>query len=474
MNKYSTLLAREYFKQGIKASTKKIVFNPLWRFFHSFFIRGEITYGFDGFVMSKFLANTCFLKYVKLRKLGIQAKQSRSVPYHIEDIANLDKIDDNEVKPNPISIGFDAKRAFYNYSGLGNYSRNFLAALARICPENFYYLFTPKTKDRFIMENEGQYNLIEPDKAIYKLVNPLWRRKYMIDDIKRQKLELFHGLSQELPLGIEKTGAKSIVTVHDLIFMRFPEFYKWVDSKIYHSKLIHACRVSDRIVAISNQTKNDLVRFLNISPDKISVIYQGCNSYFWNTYSKEFFQEVRNKYNLPDRYLLYVGTIEERKNLLGIVKAIQIANINIPLVVIGRKVDLYFKNVLNYITTNKLKNIIFTEHITNLDLPVIYQNAECFIYPSFFEGFGLPLLEALVSGTPVITSKEGCFVEAAGPGSIYVDPDNSEMIGEAIFKVVNSKELRDKMISVGEQYANNFRDDVIVNTYMKLYYSLLQ
>jgi glycosyltransferase involved in cell wall biosynthesis len=171
---------------------------------------------------------------------------------------------------------------------------------------------------------------------------------------------------------------------------------------------------------------------------------------------------------------LYVGTIEERKNLLGIVKAIQISNINIPLVVIGRKVDLYFKNILNFITTHKLKNIIFAEHISNLDLPVIYQNAECFIYPSFFEGFGLPLLEALVSGTPVITSKGGCFVEAAGPGSFYVDPGSSEMIGEAILEVVKSKELRNKMISIGAQYANNFKDDVIVNTYMKLYYSLLK
>ena len=474
MNKYSTLLANEYFKQGIKADTKKILFKPLWRFFHSYFIRGEITYGYDGFLMSKFLAATCFLKYVKLKKLGIQAKQSRSVTAHNVDIVNLNKINDNEVKQNTISIGFDAKRAFYNYSGLGNYSRNFLTALAKIRPGNSYYLFTPKTKNRFIMENEEQYNLIEPNLAVFKLVNPLWRRKYMIDDIKRQKLELFHGLSQELPLGIEKTGVKSIVTVHDLIFMRYPEFYKWVDSKIYYSKLIHACHVSDSIVAISNQTKRDLVSYLNISPDKISVIYQGCNSHFWNTYSKEFFQEVRKRYSLPERYILYVGTIEERKNLLGIVKAIQISNINIPLVVIGRKVDLYFKNILNFITTHKLKNIIFAEHISNLDLPVIYQNAECFIYPSFFEGFGLPLLEALVSGTPVITSKGGCFVEAAGPGSFYVDPGSSEMIGEAILEVVNSKELRNKMISIGAQYANNFKDDVIVNTYMKLYYSLLK
>jgi glycosyltransferase involved in cell wall biosynthesis len=213
---------------------------------------------------------------------------------------------------------------------------------------------------------------------------------------------------------------------------------------------------------------------LNISPNKISVIYQGCNPYFWNSYSKEFYQEVRTKYNLPERYLLYVGTIEERKNLLGLVKAIHLTNINIPLVVIGRKVDLYYKNVLNYITTHKLNNIIFPERILNLELPVIYQNAECFIYPSFFEGFGLPLLEALISRTPIITSKGGCFAEAGGPGSLYVDPYDAEKIGEAILKVVNSKELRDKMITIGADYANNFKDDVIAHAYMKLYHLLLK
>jgi glycosyltransferase involved in cell wall biosynthesis len=171
---------------------------------------------------------------------------------------------------------------------------------------------------------------------------------------------------------------------------------------------------------------------------------------------------------------LYVGTIEERKNLLGIVKAIQVTNINIPLVVVGRKVDPYFKNILSYIAAHKLKNIVFAESISNIDLPIIYQNAECFIYPSFFEGFGLPILEALVSRTPVITSKGGCFVEAAGPGSYFVDPDNPEMIGKAVLEIVNNKEIRDKMISIGKQYADNFRDDVIVNNYMKLYYSLLK
>jgi glycosyltransferase involved in cell wall biosynthesis len=374
----------------------------------------------------------------------------------------------------PISIGFDAKRAFYNRSGLGNYSRNLLGSLANYYPGNQYFLFTPETKGRFVMENEGQFIIVEPKTDILKLFSPLWRLKYMTNDLKRHKLEIFHGMSHELPLGIEKTGVRSVVTVHDLIFMRFPEYYSRIDAKIYFRKLEHACRVSDHIVAISDQTRKDLVSFLNLSPEKISVIHQGCNPYFWNNYSKEFFEEIRTRHNLPGRYLLYVGTIEERKNLLGIVKALHVSNINIPLVVIGRKVNSYYKKVLNYISVHRLSNIIFPEQISNSELPAIYQNAECFIYPSLFEGFGIPIIEALISKTPVITSQGGCFAEAAGPAGLYVNPHNPEEIGEAVLRIVNNKEIRDKMITLGTDYANNFRDSVIAGSYMKLYYSLLK
>jgi glycosyltransferase involved in cell wall biosynthesis len=380
----------------------------------------------------------------------------------------------DETKSTHFSIGFDAKRAFFNNSGLGNYSRNLLYALVNNYPENAYYLFTPGTKNRIILENEGRFRIIEPDLPLFKLISPLWRRKYMVNDIKKQKPDIFHGLTQELPSGIEKADVKSIVTVHDLIFIRFPEYYKWFDTKIYTRKLIQACRVSDRIVAISTQTRNDLISFLNIPPDKISVIYQGCNSYFWDKHDDEFYLEIRGKYNLPERYLLYVSTIEERKNLLGIIKALHIANISIPLVVIGRKSGNYFRKVLDYINVHNLKNIIFPGAIKNTELPAIYRNAECFIYPSFFEGFGIPIIEALVSGVPVITSKGGCFAEAGGPGSIYVDPGDPERIGEAILKVINSKELRDKMISIGANHANNFKEEVITRAYMDLYRSLIK
>jgi glycosyltransferase involved in cell wall biosynthesis len=379
-----------------------------------------------------------------------------------------------ETEHKPISIGYDAKRAFYNKSGLGNYSRSLISAIIKNYPGNSFFLFTPKTKKRAVLEYEDKFRLIEPKSFFNKLVNAIWRIKFVNRDIVRNEIKIYHGLSQELPFGIEKTGTKTVVTVHDLIFLRFPEFYKWVDIKIYTWKVAHACKVADHIVAISLQTRNDLIEFLGISPDKISVIYQGCNPLFWKTYSNEFHQEIRMKFNLPEKYLLYVGTIEERKNLLGIIKAIHAKNINIPLVVIGRKTDLYYKSILDYLSANNLSNIIFLQGVSNTDLPVIYQNAECFIYPSFYEGFGIPLIEALVSKIPVITSINGCFAEAAGPGSIYVDPYDVEKLGDAIVEVLQSNNLRDKMIEIGTDFVKKFKDDLIAEKYINLYYSLLK
>jgi glycosyltransferase involved in cell wall biosynthesis len=378
----------------------------------------------------------------------------------------------NAEKSKPLSIGFDAKRALFNTSGLGNYSRNLLNGLAKQYPENSYYLFSPGTKNRINIEKGEQFNLVTPTSAFFRVFSSAWRGKYMTSAIMMKKLDIFHGLSHELPIGIEKTGVKSIVTIHDLIFLRYPEYYKLIDAKIYRRKIIHACEVSDQVIAISNQTKSDIIDYLNISPDKISVIHQGCNPMFWTKYSKEFFEEVRKNYNIPENYILYVGTIEDRKNLLGIIKAMHLYNINIPLVVVGRKVKPYYKKVMNYILEKKLDNIVFPEQIQSDQLPVLYQNAKCFVYPSFFEGFGLPVLEALVSRTPVVTTSGGCFPESAGPGSLYVDPFSAEKIGEAIISVINNDDLRSRMISIGEEYANNFKEEIIVKKYMNLYHSL--
>jgi glycosyltransferase involved in cell wall biosynthesis len=376
----------------------------------------------------------------------------------------------------PIKIGFDAKRAFYNRSGLGNYSRNLINSIVKFEKYASITLFTPKTKNRILLDPlaEKVSTIVSPSKFFHKKLGSLWRSRFIVKDIKHNKIDIYHGMSHELPYGIQKSGAKSIVTIHDLIFLRFPKFYGPINVFIYKKKMQYACRVADKIVAISSQTKEDLVNFLNVDSKKIEVIYQSCNVVYQQKRTIEESQKVRAKYGLPDKYLLYVGTIEERKNLLSIIKALKENEINIPLVVIGRKADYFHKTVNPYLVENKIESIIFPEKVTNDELPVIYQNALCFVYPSIFEGFGIPILEAIVSGIPVITSKGSCFEETGGPGSIYVDPYNPTEIGEAIQKVSENQELRSAMVNMGIEHAKQFTPEQIASDYMNLYKNLLK
>jgi glycosyltransferase involved in cell wall biosynthesis len=199
MNRYTTLLANEYFNKGIKPNAKRLLINPLWRFIHSYILKGGFLDGYEGFLVSKLLSITCFLKYVKLRKLILEEKRlKREIKYPVGGL-HLEPKDYYAENLNPITIGFDAKRAFFNHSGLGNYSRNLLLAITNKHPENIYYLFTPKTKNRLIIDNDNKFKLISPQNFVLKLFNSLWRMSFMKNDIKQQGLQIFHGLSQELP-----------------------------------------------------------------------------------------------------------------------------------------------------------------------------------------------------------------------------------------------------------------------------------
>ncbi len=469
INHFSTISANDYFKLGIKPSYRRLILHPTWRFFHSYFIKTGFLEGFDGFAVSVLLSAHCFLKYYKLRR--IYRKAANIEKGKLPNVCQSKNMGSNNGHK-PIAIGFDAKRAFFNYSGLGNYSRNLINALANLYPKSSYILFTPKLRTKISLTSTVDFRVVGPSGFIFKFFRSLWRSKYMVNDIVREKVEVYHGLSHELPFGIEKTSVKTVVTVHDLIFVRFPHFFNPIDAYIYRKKIVHACRVAHKIVAISHQTKNDLVDLLGIDSSKIEVIHQGCGAQFWKEYPISFHEEVKQIHGLPPRYLLYVGTIEQRKNLMAIIKAKHEFNIELPLLVVGRKADYYHKVVEPYLQANKVKNVFFLEGVTNEQLPIVYQNAECFIYPSLFEGFGIPLLEALVSGVPVITSTGGCFSEAAGPSSLYIDPENHEELANAIIKLNGNPDMRNKMIASGKEYAQQFSDEIIAQRHMELYLKL--
>jgi glycosyltransferase involved in cell wall biosynthesis len=176
-------------------------------------------------------------------------------------------------------IGFDAKRAFLNASGLGNYSRNTLNALRKYCPGNEFILFTPEIKEG-LFEGYQHFKVVSPQNLVLKKLKSLWRSLLLVTLAKRHEVDIYHGLSNELPKGIRNSGIPSVVTIHDVVFMRYPEFYKPVDRKIYFKKVKHACKSANKIIAISQQTQNDLVTFFKVPVHKVEVLYQPVSRYF--------------------------------------------------------------------------------------------------------------------------------------------------------------------------------------------------
>ncbi len=365
-----------------------------------------------------------------------------------------------------LKIGFDAKRAFLNKSGLGNYSRNTIQSLSSFYPDNQYYLFTPKQNPERFQSPQNSV-IVMPNNFWWRALKPFWRT-YRISDLAQQaQLDLYHGLSHELPIGIEKSGIKSIVTMHDLIFIRFPELYKPADRKIYLRKVQHACHASDKIIAISKQTKHDLVDYFDLPSKKIKVIYQSINPLFFQQGNEEARQQVREKYQLPSKFLLTVGTIEARKNLFCILKAMEQLPGDLPLVIVGQKTS--YLDSLQPLVEKLNKRLIFLHQINDQELSLLYQLARVMIYPSVFEGFGLPVAEAQASGCPVITSSVSSLPEAGGEGAHYIKPPNYNELSAGIKQILNDEDYRNQLIEKGFQNAQRFTPEAYATQLMKLY-----
>lgn len=375
-----------------------------------------------------------------------------------------------------MTIGFDAKRAFANYTGLGNYSRYVIHSLSTYFPNHQYRLYAPKDTGSAamkILREQPNITMAFPQ-GLYTSFSSIWRTKGIPADLLRDKVQLYHGLSNELPIGLKKKGIRSVVTIHDLIFLRYPQFYQPIDRAIYTRKFRYACREADHIIAVSECTKRDIVSYFDIEPDKISVIYQGCDTSFSKKLSFEEKQQVITRYHLPDTFMLNVGTIEARKNLLLAVKALSQMDDSVHLVAVGRQTK-YTEEVKTYIAAHGLEQRVhFLSGIPLSDLPALYQLASVFVYPSIFEGFGIPIIEALHSGTPVIAATGSCLEEAGGPHSTYVAPNNDKQLADAASQVISDVKTQAEMIAAGKNYVTRFDDQLLAQQMMTLYQQVIQ
>ena len=376
-----------------------------------------------------------------------------------------------------MKIGFDGKRAVQNRTGLGNYSRFVVDILSQyFSHRNEYVLYAPAKRENPNLEKllaRKQVSIRYPQSKWNRTFRSLWRVWSICRDIQKDRIELFHGLSNELPLSIRQCSIKSIVTIHDLIFIRYPQYYPYIDRQIYKYKFRKACENSDHIIAISETTKQDIIRFFGIREEKISVVYQGCDPVFKRPASEALKEEIRRKYRLPEKYILNVGSIESRKNLLLIVKALVNLPSDVCLVAIGKRTP-YTETVEKFIATHGLENRVqILTQIPFRELPAFYQMASVFVYPSRFEGFGIPILEAICSRVPVIAATGSCLEEAGGPACRYVHPDDAEGLANQVEQILSSPTLRQEMVQESLTYAQRFADEAIARDLMKVYKKIM-
>ena len=411
-------------------------------------------------------------------------------------------------------IGFDAKRIVRNGTGLGSYGRTLVNDLLRRHDPDMQYLLYAPDKGRDDLRNQiiegtqfrypqegrrlkvegqrskvkgqrlkvkGQRSKVEGQRlkvegrsssifnfqfSTFNFLPPrsflvprcLWRSYGIVKDLQRDGVQIYHGLSGELPIGLRKAGIKGIVTIHDLIFMRHPEYYHWIDTKLYEWKFRQTLKEADLIIAISERTKQDIMELGGISDERIRVIYQSYAPRFSDAVDPQLIADVRQRYHLPDRFILNVGTIEQRKNL-------RLAVDDLHLVAVGRQTD-YAK------TLPQSDRLHLLSGVPDDHLAAIYHLAEAFVYPSRYEGFGIPIIEAIAAGLPVVACSGSCLEEAGGPDSLYVHPDDVRGMAAAITTVLKGAEGRDQRIRASQQYIQRFRGTDVAGQVLDLYREL--
>ena len=308
------------------------------------------------------------------------------------------------------------------------------------------------------------------DSSLFTLHSSLlWRSRGIVSDLLRDGVQLYHGLSGELPLGIRRSGIRSVVTIHDLIFLRHPEYYKWIDRKIYAWKFRRTLKEADCIIAISECTRRDIIHYGHVPAEKIKLIYQSCSTFFKQPVSEDVLQKVNARYELPSRYIINVGTIEERKNIALAVKALPLLPADLHLVIVGRRTP-YADAVLQEADRLQVAHRVhILNGVPNADLPAIYQMAEACVYPSRYEGFGIPIIEAIQSGLPVVACTGSCLEEAGGPDSLYVSPDDAEGMADAIRRSLKGAEGRHERILRSQHYVHRFEGTDVAGQVLALY-----
>ncbi len=358
-------------------------------------------------------------------------------------------------------IGIDA-RVIRKYPGMGRVCYNLIKEIALIDERNEYVIFGKHPSLNFL-EGRGNFRSVDIDFPVLSARTLFWLQRI----IKRESVELFYSPFQATTIS---PPCPMVITVHDMMDLFYPDafthhpFYVNYALRTYFRFVIpKSIRNAAMITSVSESTKRDILEYFHVPEDRVEVIHNGVEDKFLPIRDEQILTMVKEKYNLPDRFVLYLGSTKPYKNLDGTLEAFSklkeqyINPDNHIYLVIGG-----LKHFSSFDLERKARELGIEDDFFNIgyisedDLPSVYSLAEVFLFPSIWEGFGLPALEAMACGTPVVTSNTSSLPEVVGEAGIMVDPKNTTSIAEALYRILNDKTLRDELSEKGIQQARKF------------------
>ena len=349
-------------------------------------------------------------------------------------------------------IVLDARTATAHFPGIGRYVVSLSRALTRIAPDlDLTLLHNPTAK-------ATRTTLPDLPRLVCTASPFSIQQQWIVPTMLRQaRAKLYHSPYYLMPY---LPNVPSVITCYDLIPLIYPEYYTVSQRLIYRLAHYLALRAARVILAISEATKADLVRIFHLDPQRVLVTPLAADTSFAPC-SRMQVDALRLKYTLPERYVLYLGSNKPHKNLIRLVQAWQMANVkhymsNTQLVIAGQWDELYPEAKRLAAELGLKDQVIFVGAVEEIDLPALYSGATLFVFPSLYEGFGLPVLEAMACGTPVISSNTSSLPEVAGKAALLIDPHQSEALAEAITRVLQDQALRQSMQEQGLEQASHF------------------
>lgn len=395
------------------------------------------------------------------------------------------------VKYSGMKIGIDCRMYGSKQAGLGRYVQELVLGLEKIDSNNEYVIFLRQENWEEYQPIDHNFKKVLADISWYSLSEQLNLKKI----IEREKVDLMHFPHWNVPLFYNKPF---VVTIHDLIMYHYPRqeasthgpIVYWLKDLAHRIVLRHAVKKAKQIIVTSEFTKQDVHKTLGVPLEKMTVVYQAP---FQNEKLKVKREKSNlnkksdlNKWGINKKYVLYVGNAYPHKNLEGLLKAWKIFEekygSDYQLVLVGKKNFFYDKLITSsqhhFITTSphydnvtmeQCNNIIFTGYVPDEDLAQFYTKASLYVFPSFYEGFGLPPLEAMTYGVPVVSSNATCLPEILGEGALYFDPENLEQMAEVIYKGLNDKSIRFELREKAKEELKRYSDEKMIRETLWVY-----